>query len=69
MKFHRLQGYSSVLLPLLLLSGCQGRNSVAIHVSRQQIQQQLASRFPIEKREMFFKAVFTLVSGKIRDFG
>ena len=44
---------------LLALTGCAARDSVTVHLSREKIQEQLAARFPIEKRELLFKAVFS----------
>ena len=41
------------------MNGCAARDSVTIHVSREQIQGQLAARFPIEKRELLLKVTFS----------
>jgi hypothetical protein len=59
MRSHRLCVYFWGVCALLALTGCAARDSVTVHLSREQIQEQLAARFPIEKRELLFKAVFS----------
>jgi len=58
MQTQRRLSLSSVFLTLVALMGCHAHDSITVHITREQIQQQLAPRFPIEKRELFLKAVF-----------
>ena len=59
MRSHRLQVCFWGIVGLLALTGCAARDSVTLHLSKEKIQEQLAARFPIEKRELLFKAVFS----------
>ena len=47
------------LFGLFSLAGCHVPDHVVVHVSRQQIQDQVDTRFPMEKRELICKAKFT----------
>ena len=47
------------LAALSALAGCRARDSVTVHISKEKIQEQLAARFPIEKRELLLKVVFS----------
>jgi hypothetical protein len=58
MQIHRILPAALVLLLIPLLPGCRARDSITIHISKEQIQEQLAARFPIEKQELLLKAVF-----------
>ena len=59
MRNHRLLMCLFGLWVLLALSGCAARDSVTVHISKEQIQEQLAARFPIEKRELLLKITFS----------
>ena len=52
-------GMGALLLLAALSSGCAGRDSVSVHIPREQIQARVATKFPITKQELFLKAVFT----------
>jgi hypothetical protein len=59
MQIHRIVAYLFAVSALLALTGCPARDSVTVHISKAKIQEQLASRFPIEKRELLLKVVFS----------
>ena len=59
MRSHRLQWCFWGVVALLAFPGCAARDSVTVHLSKEKIQEQLAAHFPIEKRELLFKAVFS----------
>lgn len=47
------------LLLIICLAGCKSPDSIIVHMSKAEIQSRLAARFPVEKRELFYKATFT----------
>jgi hypothetical protein len=59
MQTRRIGSLFSVLPLLMILMGCHTRDSIVVHITKDQMRRQLASRFPIEKRELFLRAVFS----------